>query len=602
MTTSFDLGDFRRSTDDSEPASAPNKLRRRSPHRKATLASLSLDEPAAAFAGLPTGITSPSHLLDVFKRAAPELGIPRPVITLLDHLFRHTNPKDWQPGSRPLVWPSNGMIAKSLDLTENAVGLAISAASKLGIVVMKDSPTRQRRGVRDKSGAVDPALSFGFDLSPLALRYEEFVGAADQRDGLIKAHAVARRTITVTRHKLAQITETAFEQSLWDAGWDDLQGRIDSVAVPRRLSTQLLPQLKDMAQRLTVLEGEARTLLDAGLIEPTPASGTKDTGVASSSTYDSTTGGAPPENYVPMNSITNNSKEEIEATGGEAQSVGNGPTGLLQATRMIDVFESVGVEKFDITHTNIEQEKRGFRPAQTLEQVRGSLPFLVPSAAKRQNNLIVRPRAGAVTLIQLDDLEPINLEEIAPLAFLTLQTSAAGLQAWVAVADAPKGLASRLRRGLLADANASGSVRVAGTQNFKRQYGPAYPIVTILKAIPGRVVTVADLDAIGVLSPAAPTPPPVASPLFRRLGTAKKWPCYQRCLDGAPIGPSGNPKRTAADFVWCKIAASWGHGLEAIAERLMTESTKAQENGEAYALQTVEHAAYAAEQRNLGRG
>ena len=309
MTTRHDLGDCRSAIDDPEHTrargydAAPTRPRR-STHRKTTLTSLRLDKPAETFAGLPTGVTSPFHLLDVFKRAALELDIPRFVMTLVDQLFHHTNPKDWQPGSRPIVWPGNALLAHSLGLSEKAVGLAISAASRLGVVVMKDSPTRQRRGVRDKTGAVVPASCFGFDLSPLALRYEEFVAAADQRDAFIKAHAVARRTITVTRHKLVQITETAFEQSLWDTRWDHLQSRIDGVDVPRRFSTLTLPQLVDMAQSLTALETDARALLDAGLTEPTQPQQGNDAGVASSITYDTTIRSAPPEIWEPINFLT----------------------------------------------------------------------------------------------------------------------------------------------------------------------------------------------------------------------------------------------------------------------------------------------------------
>jgi hypothetical protein len=70
---------------------------------------------------------------------------------------------------------------------------------------------------------------------------------------------------------------------------------------------------------------------------------------------------------------------------------------IAEALRLLDLFASVGAEAFDITHTNLQQEKRGFRPAQSLAQARQSMPYLVPSAARRQNNLIVRPRAGATS-------------------------------------------------------------------------------------------------------------------------------------------------------------------------------------------------------------
>jgi hypothetical protein len=273
---------------------------------------------------------------------------------------------------------------------------------------------------------------------------------------------------------------------------------------------------------------------------------------------------------------------------------------IAEALRLLDLFASVGAEAFDITHTNLQQEKRGFRPAQSLAQARQSMPYLVPSAARRQNNLIVRPRAGdGVTLVQLDDLAPDALARIAPAAFLILRTSPRGQQAWVAVTNAPRGFAARLKEGTGADKEASGATRVAGTANFKPAYAPNFPRILIDAAQPGLRVTTQTLDAMGVVAPARPVPAASPSAVASSGGLrTRKWPSYARCLEGAPLGPGGNPKRTSADFIWCKIALSWGHGIEATADRLLEESVKARENGEAYARQTAEHADYAARQRN----
>jgi hypothetical protein len=121
--------------------------------------------------------------------------------------------------------------------------------------------------------------------------------------------------------------------------------------------------------------------------------------------------------------------------------------------------------------------------------------------------------------------------------------------------------------------------------------------VRIAEAQLGLVVTPATLEAMGVVAPPKPAPLPLPF-IASTTPRTHKWPDYQRVLDNAPIGPSGNPKRTAADFVWCKIALSWGHSIEDTAARLMEVSTKAQENGEQYSLKTATHAEYAARQRN----
>ncbi len=69
-------------------------------------------------------------------------------------------------------------------------------------------------------------------------------------------------------------------------------------------------------------------------------------------------------------------------------------------------------------------------------------------------------------------------------------------------------------------------------------------------------------------------------------GSPRGWPNYQRCLEGAPEREPGRHDRSLADFTFCKIALDWGWGIEETAERLMQESSKAQENGEGYALRT----------------
>lgn len=269
----------------------------------------------------------------------------------------------------------------------------------------------------------------------------------------------------------------------------------------------------------------------------------------------------------------------------------------VEAVRMLEVFASVGAEAFDITHTHLSGQARGFRCNRSVEEATRSMPYLVASAVKRQNNVIVRPRVQGATCIQLDDLDKAKAQAVAPAAFLILETSPRNYQAWVTVADAPLGFTARLRRGAGADLNASGATRVAGTYNFKPKYAPHFPIVRMAATRRGHIVSVADLETLGVVAPELIQAAAIDTGRPGR-GPARAWPSYQQCLDGAPEGPSGNPSRTSVDFVFCKIAASWGHSIEATAAKLMQESSKAQENGEAYAIQTAKRAAWAAEQRN----
>lgn len=266
---------------------------------------------------------------------------------------------------------------------------------------------------------------------------------------------------------------------------------------------------------------------------------------------------------------------------------------LDEANRMLDAFASVGATHFDVTFLDIDGGKRGFRKAQSVLQLYNSLPKLFPGLTERQNSLIVRPVSGSVALVQLDDLDTEAQERLQAVAFLTLSTSPDNHQAWVAVSGPPdKHLGRRLRKGTGADATASGATRVAGTVNYKRKYATAFPTVSIVSTVYGRIVTLEQLEHAGLLAaPDKPRPPPTL-----RVSNSRSWPDYQRCVDGAPPNNSGTaPDISRADFMWCLMAAQRGNGIEEIAARLMELSTKAKENGERYARVTAENAAAASE-------
>ncbi len=268
-----------------------------------------------------------------------------------------------------------------------------------------------------------------------------------------------------------------------------------------------------------------------------------------------------------------------------------GSTGQSEAERMLKAFASVGVTQFDIAHTNIDQEKRGYRRGQTLRQAQTSMPYLLDSAPRRQNNVILRPHhPPAVVLVQLDDLMEEQLERVRPAAFLVLQTSPGNHQAWVAVEKGDREFASRLKKGTHADLTASGSVRVAGSLNYKRKYAPNFPTVTIVEDHPGRIVTRAELEGRGLAAPAPPKPEAPAFPLRCSDRPSRlAWPRYERCLDEAQ---NRGRKRSSADFTFCCIAIDlFKRTPEETAAQLMEVSTKARENGEAYALDQAMNAA-----------
>jgi RepB DNA-primase from phage plasmid len=298
---------------------------------------------------------------------------------------------------------------------------------------------------------------------------------------------------------------------------------------------------------------------------------------------------------------------------------------IKAAEKMIDLFTSVGATRFNVTFLDLLGRKTRYFPQRTPPSMRYNLSSWMAHAATRKlsdaddgtrimagENLVIRPVCTipetAVTFVQLDDLKAEQLERVRPASFLVFSTSPGNYQAWIAVsgykADTVD-LCRRVRKALGAgDHAATGSTRLAGTENFKPKYAPEFPIVNIVQGVPGRVVTQERLQDMGLLAePETVVIPPTRSFVHKPTsGHGRTWPDYGRCLAGAPMNSSGTgPDRSLADYTFCKFAAQRGFTVEEIAAQLANVSEKARERianrDPGYVTKTAENGAKAATQR-----
>jgi hypothetical protein len=257
---------------------------------------------------------------------------------------------------------------------------------------------------------------------------------------------------------------------------------------------------------------------------------------------------------------------------------------------MLEAFASVGAYRYDFTALDINGEKKAFRRVLSLGKAKQVFDAWMCGSTGKQNSVIVRPYfKGCV--VQLDDIGHDTAAKLQPYSFLTIRTSDRNYQAWVAIGDGNADIGRRLRKGIGADLNASGAARMAGTSNFKPKYAPAFPVVRMIHAQPSHTVTTSDLAAM--LAPEEKREP---RPFVERVRSSR-WPEYQRCIDNAPASHDGShPDVSRADYLWCRIAAQWGHGTDAITAKLMEVSAKAKERPR-YANTTAKNAVRAVEER-----
>jgi replication initiation protein RepC len=215
--------------------------------RRLTPGLLKADRSAEGFAGLPEGVEAPGQLLAALKAAAPRLGISPRLVHAVDWLFCFTQPQDWEPGARPVVWPSASMQRSGLGLEPTQVKEINRRLIELGLVTMKDSPNGKRYGLRDPKGRITEA--YGFDLSPIAARHAEFVRLAKEARAERAAMGRLRRRATIARKAIAQILETAREYGFEDEEWQTLA----------RETTDLVRSLRDV-ERVDEMDMGVRSL------------------------------------------------------------------------------------------------------------------------------------------------------------------------------------------------------------------------------------------------------------------------------------------------------------------------------------------------------
>jgi replication initiation protein RepC len=239
------------------PSSSPAPIRTAG-LRRITLNMRARLDAADRFTGLPRGTAKPFALLAAFQQAEPYLGLPAHAYKFVSWLVIQTQPQDWEEGSRPIAWPSALRQQEFLRLSAPRVKALNRALFEAGIFVIRDNPQGRRYGRRDDKGRIIEA--YGFDLSPLAQRYDEFVkiaaAAKVERDRTRKL----RRRATLARRAVAQAAE---ELGLQGHDSDELRQLVRETA-ELIAAARACRYSEDLALAVQALEGRrdaAETLL-----------------------------------------------------------------------------------------------------------------------------------------------------------------------------------------------------------------------------------------------------------------------------------------------------------------------------------------------------
>ena len=210
------------------------------------------------------------HKWKIFQaicRARPSLGVTERALSVLNALLTF-HPETALTGEDDLVvFPSNQLLSlRAHGMPASTLRRHLAVLVDAGLIVRRDSPNGKRYARKGASGEIE--LAFGFDLSPLVVRSEEFESLAAAVEAEARAIKLARERITLCRRDIAKMIATGIEEGVptrrggqGPADWAEVHTGFRSIVegIPR---TATRAQLEAAAEELSQLADDVLNLLE----------------------------------------------------------------------------------------------------------------------------------------------------------------------------------------------------------------------------------------------------------------------------------------------------------------------------------------------------
>ena len=199
--------------------------------------------------------------------ARPRLGVSERSLSVLNALLTF-HPETALTGEEDLiVFPSNHLLSlRAHGMPASTLRRHLAVLVDAGLVVRRDSPNGKRYARKDGTGEIE--LAFGFDLSPLVVRSEEFESLAAAVETEARALKLVRERITLCRRDIAKMIATGIEEGVptrrggqGPADWQEVHAAFRAIVdqIPRTATQQ---QLEPIAEELSQLADDVLNLLE----------------------------------------------------------------------------------------------------------------------------------------------------------------------------------------------------------------------------------------------------------------------------------------------------------------------------------------------------
>src|SRR5271166_1811411 len=210
------------------------------------------------------------HKWQVFRgicTAKARIGVSERALAVLDALLSF-HPETTLSGEGLIVFPSNQQLAlRAHGMAPATLRRHLAALVDCGLVIRRDSPNGKRFARKGRGGTIE--MAFGFELSPLVARAEEFEAWAEDVQAEERALRLVRERITLCRRDIVKMIATGIEEGVptrragqGPSDWPEIHGLYRSI-LDRLPRTATRGELEPIANDLTLLADEILILLES---------------------------------------------------------------------------------------------------------------------------------------------------------------------------------------------------------------------------------------------------------------------------------------------------------------------------------------------------
>lgn len=221
----------------------------------------------AASSRSPEKVVHKWKIFQAICKARPSLGVTERALSVLNALLTFHPETALTGEDDPVVFPSNHQLSlRAHGMPASTLRRHLAVLVDAGLVIRRDSPNGKRYARKGASGEIE--LAFGFDLSPLVVRSEEFESLAAAVEAEARAIKLARERITLCRRDIAKMIATGIEEGVptrrggqGPADWAEVHVGFRAIieVIPR---TATRAQLEAAAEELSQLADDVLNLLE----------------------------------------------------------------------------------------------------------------------------------------------------------------------------------------------------------------------------------------------------------------------------------------------------------------------------------------------------